>query len=126
DDLTDAELHERAVGVMSTYFLAARDEAIDSYLNLAGTGRTANDIETILPEAFDGRVASLFVSPQGAQWGRFDPVSRKTDLHESRSEDDEDLLDLACAYTYLKGGAIYDIAPGSIPGVPSPAAVFRY
>ncbi len=126
EDRTDAELHERAIGVMGSYFLAARNEAIDSYLNLAGTGRTAGDIETILPEAFGGRVDSLLLSPRVPQWGRFDPVSRKVDVHESRSGDDEDLLDLACAYTYLKGGAVYDIASGSVPGVPSPAAVFRY
>ncbi|HBL23509.1 MAG TPA: hypothetical protein DDZ40_05265 [Deltaproteobacteria bacterium] len=126
EDRTDAELHERAIGVMGSHFLAARDEAIDSYLNLAGTGRTAGDIETILPEAFGGRVDSLLVSPGAPQWGRFDPASRKVEVHESRSGDDEDLLDLACAYTYLKGGAVYDIAPGSVPGVPSPAAVFRF
>ncbi len=126
EDLTDGQLHERAVRIMDAYFLADRDQAIEAYLDLTGTGRTAAGIETILPEAFGGRVEILLISPETPQWGSFDPVTRKAAVHEKPLGDDEDLMDLACVYTYLKGGAVYDIAAGTVPGLPSPAAVFRY
>lgn len=126
EDLTDGQLHERAVRTMDTYFLAARDEAIKAYLDLAGTGRTAGDIEIILPEAFGGRVEKLLISAERPQWGTFDPLTLKAAVHEKPLGDDEDLMDLACVYTYLKGGAVYDVVPGTVPGLPSPAAVFRY
>lgn len=126
EDLTDGQLHERAVRIMDAYFVAARDRAIEAYLDLTGTGRTAGDIETILPEAFGGRVETLLISPETPQWGSFDPVTRKAAVREKPLEDDEDLVDLACVYTFLKGGAVYDIAAGTAPGLPSPAAVFRY
>jgi len=126
EDLTDGELHERAVRMMDSYFLSARNEAIRTYLDLTGTGRTAGDIETILPEAFEGRVDTLFVSPEISEWGTFDPVARKADIHEKPADDDEDLLDLACVHTYLKGGVVYDIAAGTVPGIPPAAAIFRY
>jgi hypothetical protein len=126
EDLGNEQLHERSVDIMNAWFLAARDEAVKVYLDLAGTGRTAGDIETILPEAFGGRVDTLFISPEVPKWGRFDPITLSTAVHEERLSDDEDLLDLACMHTHLKGGAIYNIAAGGVPGMPSPAAIFRY
>jgi hypothetical protein len=126
EDLTDAELHERAAKMMDAHFLGARNQAVETYLDLAGTGRTAGDIESILPEAYGGRVDSLLLSPDVSKWGTFDPVTLKADVHERPVGDDEDLFDLACVYTHLKGGAVYDIAAGTVPGIPPAAAIFRY
>ncbi len=126
EDLADAELHDRAVRMMDAHFLGNRNQAVETYLDLSGTGRTAGDIETILPEAYGGRVDSLLLSPEAAKWGTFDPVTLKVDVHERPAGDDEDLFDLACVYTYLKGGAVYDIAAGTIPDIPPAAAIFRY
>ncbi len=126
EDLSDGELHDRAVGMMDAHFLGARDQAVETYLDLAGTGRTAADIETIVPEAFGGRVDSLLVSPEISEWGTFDPATLKVDIHEMPTGSDEDLFDLACVYTYLKGGAVYNISAGTIPDIPPAAAIFRY
>jgi hypothetical protein len=39
---------------------------------------------------------------------------------------DEPLLDLAAAQTYLKGGVVYIMEPGKVPGDSYAAAVLRY
>lgn len=124
DDMSQEELHTRAVELMGPYLLAHRNRAIELYHNLAGTGKTAADIESILPSAFDGRVDTLFVAPQTAKWGTFDAASRKVSVHTDSEKNDQDLLDLAALYTHLKGGAIYEVTPET--GVPSPAALLRY
>lgn len=126
DDLTEEQLHGKAVEIMGPYFLAARDEAIKTYKGLTHTGRTANDIETVVREAFGGRVEALFISAGEPRWGTFDPSTLTVDIHDDHREGDEDLLDLACVYTCLKGGAVYDVAAGEIPATRPPAAVFRY
>ncbi len=124
DDLSRDELHARAVETMKPHFLADRTRAVEMYHNLAGTGRTAADIEAILPGAYEGRVDSLFVSPETVRWGTFDAAARIVSVHENPETNDEDLIDLAALYTHLKGGAIYEIDPEG--GVPLPAALFRF
>ena len=126
DDLTDGELHERAARMMDVRFLGSRDRAVRTYLDLAGTGKTAGDIESILPAAFEGRVNALLIAPEMSKWGTFDPASLKTDIHDEPTGNDEDLFDLACVHTYLKGGAVYGIAAGTVPDIPPVAAIFRY
>ncbi len=118
------ELHARAIEIMDPYFLANRNRAIETYHDLAATGKTASDIEAILPRAFEGRVDTLFISPETVAWGIFDTAALKADVHTNPDVNDQDLLDLAALYTHLKGGAIYEVAPDT--NVPSPAAIFRY
>jgi len=124
DDMSSEQLHAKAVEIMGPYFLSNRNRAIETYHNLAGIGRTASDIETILPRAFEGRVDTLFISPEIIKWGTFDSASLKVDIHAGPEKDDQDLLDLAALYTHLKGGAVYEVAPEI--DIPSPAALFRY
>lgn len=124
DDISHDELHARAVEIMYPYFLAHRSRAVETYHDLAGTGKVASDIETILPRAFEGRIDTLFVSPEIVQVGIFDTSSLKVEVHANPEKNDQDLLDLAALYTHLKGGAIYETAPEI--DVPSPAAVLRY
>ncbi|MHB8109931.1 MAG: baeRF7 domain-containing protein [Syntrophorhabdaceae bacterium] len=123
--LKSAELHSRAAQIMEKHFVMTRDHAIGSYLDRAGTGHTASDIETILPAAFEGRVETLFVPPDSIIWGTFDPGQRKISVHDNPGADDRDLMDLACIYTYSKGGAVYEIASRDL-GIEPPAAIFRY
>jgi hypothetical protein len=123
-DMRTEELHTKAIEIMEPYFLANRNRAIETYYNLAATGKTASDIEAILPRAFEGRVDTLFISPETVAWGIFDTAALKAYVHTSPDVNDQDLVDLTALYTHLKGGAIYEVAPDA--NVPSPAAIFRY
>jgi hypothetical protein len=123
--LKPAQLHSRAAQIMEKHFVMTRDRAIGSYLDRTGTGHTASDIETILAAAFGGRVETLFISTDSAIWGTFDPGSLEISVHDNPGPDDRDLMDLACIYTYSKGGAVHEIASRD-SGIKPPAAIFRY
>jgi len=123
---TGEDLHRQAVEIVEPLFLKRREEAVSRYRQLAGTGRTSNSIEEIVPMAFDGRVEILFVALGVQQWGVFDPGRRVTVLHPEPVHADEDLLDFSAVQAYLKGGMVYAVKPEEMPDQASLAAVYRY
>jgi len=48
------DLHERAWSIVEPYFQEARNEAAAQYRQFAGTGRTSNDLKSIVPAAYRG------------------------------------------------------------------------
>lgn len=128
DLLSAAELHKSAWDIIGPRFQAAQEEAVAHYQQLAGQAseRVADTLEKIIPAAYHGRVETLFVATGVQQWGVFDPVTNKIELHDQIQADDEPLLDLAAVQTYLKGGVVYAVEPEKVPGETSAAAVLRY
>lgn len=126
EGLTAEELHKRAWTLLQPYFEQTQIEAISEYRQLVGTGHTSNNIEEIVPNAYTGRVKQLFVALGKQKWGTFDSNSNTIKLHEKAEPCDDDLLDLAAAYTFIHRGIVHAIQSEKIPdGVPL-AAVFRH
>ncbi len=64
----------------------------------------SNNSSEIVPAAYYGRVASLFVAIDQEQWGTFDPATDTLQVHEQAQPGDEDLLDLAATQTLQHDG----------------------
>jgi hypothetical protein len=128
EELNAAELHERAWAIVQPIFAAEREEATDKYRRLAGAAseQASGDLRQIVPAAYYGRIATLFVAVGAQRWGAFDADTGTVALHEEAEPGDEDLLDLAAVHTFLNGGTVYAGAPEQLPGKPPLAAVFRY
>jgi hypothetical protein len=126
EGLKAEELREQAWRILELYFLKAQEEAIAKYKEWAGSGRTSNSLIEIVPGAYEGRVDVLFVSIGVQQWGVFDPKTRQVHLHHEAEPEDEDLLDVTAAHTYLNGGTVYALKPENMPDHTSLAALFRY
>ena len=127
DLLSADELHKSAWDIIGPLFQAAQEEAVAHFQQLSGQSseRAADTLEKILPAAHHGRVETLFVTTEVQQWGIFNPVTNEIELHDPKESGDEPLLDLAAVQTYLKGGIVYIMEPGKVPGG-SYAAVLRY
>lgn len=125
DALGRDELHRHAWSLVEPVFRRAEDDAEARYRELAGTGRTSEDLAATLAAARDGRVETLFVS-QAEVWGRFDPESGEVRVHERPQPGDDDLLDMAATQTLVARGAVYPKAPDAVPGGGAVAAVLRY
>jgi hypothetical protein len=126
EDLSTEELHSKAWAYMQSYFQQEQEDALGKYRRLAGTGLTSDDINSIVPAAYFGRVETLFVSPELQLWGAVDPHSREPRLHEQELPGDNDLLDVAAIQTFLNRGAVFTVDVEGIPGNQPLAAVFRY
>lgn len=126
DELSSEELQERAWAIAQPYFERDRDSALEQYGEAMSKGIATSDVKQAVLAAYDGRVSTLFVALGIQQWGSFDLESRKIHLYEEKGHGTEDLLDFATIHTLTKGGAVYAIEPGQVPGKTSIAAIFRY
>ena len=126
DRLKADTLREEAWALVEPVVLQARQEAAAQYRELASTERASSNSSEIVPAAYYGRVASLFVAMDRKQWGRFDPATDRLQIHQQAEPGDEDLLDQAATQTLLHGGAVYAVEQAQMPAEAPLAAVFRY
>jgi hypothetical protein len=115
------ELHARAWAVVEPLFRQGHHEEAAPYHQLAGTGRTSQDPRESVRAAKEGRVEVLFAAPQPTG---VSSVASGPSLNGDRAL--RDVLELAAVTTLVKGGTVYALPVGAVPGDGSVAAVFRY
>jgi len=128
DAFAPEELHRRAWAVVEPLFQTSRNEALDRFRSLLGTGdgKAATKPEEIVKAARYGRVDTLFVAADDHLWGRFDEAGDRIVAHGSAQAEDEDLLDYAAIQTYLQGGAVNVLPKQELPANGPIAAILRY
>lgn len=104
--LSASTLHGRACPILDADFDRERQIAAIRYLGLRGTGKTANDVASIMTAALNGRIGVLFAAlgPRHCQ----------------------DALDVAVTHTFLHRGKVYVVPPRQMPDSTSLVALFRY
>lgn len=120
DELSAAELHDRAWPVVAPVFGAERARAVERFHANRGTGRTATALGDVVLAAVDGQVDTLFVDVSAPAWGRLDEASRTVTRHDERRAGDDDLVDRAAVATLLAGGEVYVVAPPDLVGGEQP------
>ncbi len=127
EELSEAELHQRAWKIVQPRFESARQAAIERYRRAAAVGGPVrSSIDQVVPAAFYGQVDTLLVADGIQRWGRLNPDSGEVQQHAEREFQDQDLLDLAAVHTLLNGGTVYVIAPEDMPDKALLAAILRY
>ena len=126
-DRENAEvLCKQAYPIVLPYFKKLREEAAASYTTRAGTSRASNNMRTIIPAAFYGRIACLFMTEDQEQWGTFNLRSCTLHVHQKPRFGDDDLLDIAASQTLLHDGQVYVVEQADMPDDGPLAAVLRY
>jgi hypothetical protein len=126
DSLSAEDLHERAWPLVEQHARQRRREAVALCARLAGTGRTSDDLRTVVAAAHQGRVDILLTAGAADHWGTFDPMTGCVTRHETPCTGDVELVNLAVARTLLHGGTVHVIDPNDAPGrVRLPAAIYR-
>lgn len=128
DDLRPEELHARAWEIVAPHFDRERVAAADRYQLLAGTkpAQASSYLRAIVPAAYAGRVATLFVATGQRRWGAFDPATGFLTLHEATEPRDTELVNFAVIHTILHAGTVYTVTPAQLPDAAPVAAIFRY
>ena len=128
DNLDAKTLHEKAWPVVEPHLQGQREEDKNNYMHKAGADpeHASDDLEDILPAAFDSRIETLFVAQDTHRWGRYDPEAREVKLNEEEQPGDSDLLDLAALHTILNGGTVYAVEESNVPGDGVAAAIYRF
>lgn len=126
DEQKSEELQTKAWELVSPLFMKQRDDALTRYHQLTGSGRTSNDVATVVEAAFLGRVEMLFVGVGIQRWGQFDQEHGRAEIHAEAQPGDEDLLDWAAIQTLRNGGAVFASSPSEVPDGMALSAVFRF
>ncbi|HEY9007214.1 baeRF7 domain-containing protein [Ohtaekwangia sp.] len=119
-------LHQRALEVMTPYFNERHQKALASYANQSATDLTSSIPADVIPAAYYGRVAHLFVQQNEHIWGTFDEMANKLTIHDTQQPGDECLLNKAVIKTILTGGEVHILEKEKMPADSSIAAQFRY
>ena len=118
------QLHARAWAVVEPLFLQVQREAAARYDRLAGTGLTSLDPREIIRAAEHGRIETLFAARHPASPPGVSSAGSAPSSNGDRAL--RDILELAAVNTLIKGGTVYVLPAGVVPGGGSAAAVFRY
>ncbi|HEX6902749.1 MAG TPA: hypothetical protein VF789_23750 [Thermoanaerobaculia bacterium] len=123
--LSDEELRDRAWQILEPAFQEPRRRAAERFGDLTGTRQVSSDVTEILPAALHGRVGTLFLACDADLWGRLDPLE-KIEIHPAPETGDEDLLNAAAVFSLRRGGTVYGVDRGEVPGGAALAAIYRY
>lgn len=124
--ISTEQLHKQALEIVRPYFLKSEQDALSQYRQSSGTGLTSNDIKEIVPAAYHGRIASLFITTGHQQWGVFNQERNEVELHGKMKPGSEGLLDFSAIQTFLNGGIVFSLPSEKMPDGAPIAAVFRY
>lgn len=126
DEARADDLRTQAWEIVERYYEQTKQQAVDRYGELAGTGKAVSDEVEVATAASHGRVDTLFVAIGVQRWGRPSEDGTSAELHEERQPGDQDILDYAAVQTLLNSGVVFAVAPDQMPGEAPLAAVFRY
>jgi hypothetical protein len=119
-------LYARAKEIMQPFFDEKRDKALNDYGNKSATALTSSIIEDVIPAAYYGQIAQLFVEEHAHIWGTFDEAANELKLHPEKQEHSECLVDKAVIKTIQTGGEVFIMPKDKMPQDSPLAAIMRY
>lgn len=127
-DINASDIHELAWENISPTFDQKRKDKISHFLEAQGTGKTAIGIEEILPQAFEGKIDTLFCENLEDIFGTYKLENDTIIATESEENDTAiSLMNLAAIKTFLKGGTVYLLNKEDMPNPYSRInALYRY
>jgi hypothetical protein len=123
------DLHKKSLHVLLPHLRKEHVEGLNRYQDIAGTGRTSEDIQKVAAEAVHGRVDTLFITPSNPVWGTYDEENATAVIHDEYHRGDADLVNLAAINTLTQGGRVFvndDEGTSGRDGGSPVKAVFRY
>lgn len=119
-------LYNAAREKMEPFFQKPLNTALEAYHNKLATALTSSMPESVIPASYYGKVSDLFVDKDAHLWGTFDAQSNQLNLHATRENGDDCMLDKAAIQTILHGGHVYLLPKDKMPKGSTVAALMRY
>jgi hypothetical protein len=124
DDINS--LYKQARDIMEPYFQERTKKALELYGNQSATALTSSIPADVIPAAHYSRIWHLFVRKNEHIWGTFNEMENILNVHETKQEGDECLIDKAVIKTILNGGDVHFVSKEHMPAESVIAAVMRY
>jgi hypothetical protein len=124
--LKDKLLHKQAWPIVEPHLRKRQQETLTQLEKYKGTDHVSTDMSDIIHAAYNGRIDSLFITPDQEQWGAFDPTTLTVLVHQRAEVGDEEIQNLAATQTILHDGDVYVVEREKLPDNALLAAVYRY
>ena len=124
--ISDEELHELSLEAMDDLFKRDLQNATDKFHRLVNTGLASDEMEQVVPAAYQGRVEFLFVDTTHQERGAFDPQTQQVSRDNKDKFNNFDLLDFAAVHTVLREGTVFGMETAGLQVNKPIAAVYRY
>ncbi|MGB8361220.1 MAG: hypothetical protein WCE80_07470 [Acidimicrobiia bacterium] len=109
-------IHAAAGGVVGRHQSLLDEESVELALQELGTGNATTDLEESLQAAVSGRVSRVVLHAGASpRWGRFDPSTLETSMHDAREPFDVDLIDRLAVHALGTGAGVVPVE-GTIDG----------
>lgn len=125
DHASGDELRAKALPIVEPLFARGLEHA-RARLERVAPARVARGAAAVIRAAADGAVDTLFVTSEAPLWGRWDEATREARETAGQDPDAEDLADRAIAEVLTRGGEVFVVAPGQVPGGGAITALLRY
>lgn len=117
------ELHQEAYEKVQAHLNKQKDKAIERFHKLAGTEKTAMDVEKIIRAGHYQEIDAVFLSRNSDDiWGTFDRKNDKLEIHDMFKSGDEKLLNKTAIETLKNGGKVYLVDDEQMPAENTEAA----
>jgi len=103
-----------------------RREKLEAYYNNTTTGLTTSIPADVIAAAHYSQIRTLFVRKGTHIWGTFDEVNSIADIHDTRQENDDCLVERAAVQTILRGGEVFILDDEQMPKEAVLAALLRF
>lgn len=124
--MSPEELHKLSLEEVEELFGRERQSASEKFHRHLGTGLASDEVEKVVPAAFQGRVEYLFVDTARQERGSFDPETQQVSRGVADGPSAPDLLDFAAVHTVLQEGKVFGFEAVGLSPDKTIAAVFRY
>lgn len=125
------DLHQEAVTLLQSQWEDSLQDQVERFRKHAlagetGDGKVADQLETLLPAAHQGRVDTLIYHPTAQVWGKFDPQTSDIDPGPRDENGNIDLIEFAALHTLKHGGSVHLDSHEVLPSEFPMAAVLRF
>lgn len=126
--MSEDALHEAAFAIVRPGLRADREaalERLEASLNDSGIPGSS-DLKELVRAGVEGRVDTLFVSPDAHVWGSYDRASHDITVEDEPGAGNLDLLDFIAVKTLTNGGRVYPLPESKANAIGPAAGVFRF
>lgn len=120
------QLYPAAKEKMKPFFEKHHKVALETYLNKLATPLTTSMPDAVIRSSFYGQVSDLFVEKGAHIWGRFDAQNNELQVHDTKQDGDDCLVDKAAIQTILHGGQVHLLEKDEMPNGSTVAALLRF
>lgn len=111
EELSAEVLQRRAWKFLQAKINTAQSAAVEQLYSALPHGMASTNLAEIVPWADQGRVQTLFIDREAVVWGLYDRENFEVEVHQSVTQQNRDLTDMAAIFTLLRDGNVYFLSP---------------